>query len=157
MKGKNVIALGLLVLAAVFIIYLIQPGSLGSKKVTPPEAQAQTGHQHGSAPPEKPASPPAKQTEQAQPQEEAPTIEISPEKQQLIGVKMSTAAVRPLRKIIRTVGLIEYDQRQQTAINTKVEGWIEKLFVNYGDVREERAIRSLKFTVRNYGPHNRSS
>ena len=63
--------------------------------------------------------------------EEAPTIEISPEKQQLIGVKIATASVQPLTKTIRTVGLVEYDQRRLQTINTKVEGWIEKLYVNF--------------------------
>ena len=62
---------------------------------------------------------------------EAPTVEIPVEKQRLIGVKVATAAVMPLTKTIRTVGLVEYDQRRLQTINTKVEGWIEKLYVNF--------------------------
>jgi Cu(I)/Ag(I) efflux system membrane fusion protein len=64
-------------------------------------------------------------------QEEAPNVEIPPEKQQLIGVKTVAAEVRPLQKIIRTVGRIEYDERKLATVNTKFEGWIEKLFVDY--------------------------
>ncbi|MBI5676150.1 MAG: efflux RND transporter periplasmic adaptor subunit [Nitrospirae bacterium] len=71
--------------------------------------------------------------EAAQPQdtEEENTVEIEPEKQQLIGVKTIAAEVMPMQKIIRTVGRIEYDERRLATINTKFEGWIEKLHVNY--------------------------
>lgn len=62
---------------------------------------------------------------------EAPTVEISTEKQQLIGVKISAVSVRPLIKIIRTVGRIEYDEQRIRTVNTKVEGWIEKLYIDY--------------------------
>jgi Cu(I)/Ag(I) efflux system membrane fusion protein len=79
-----------------------------------------------------------KQQQQDQPQassgeeqEEAPTVEIPPEKQQLIGVKTVVAGVKPLRKVIRTVGLVEYDERRLSTVNTKFEGWIEKLHVDY--------------------------
>ena len=73
----------------------------------------------------------AKPEEPAQKQEEAPAVEIPLEKQQLIGVRTIVASIQPLQKIIRTTGKIEYDERKLTTINTKVEGWIEKLYVNY--------------------------
>ena len=63
--------------------------------------------------------------------DEAPTVEISPEKQQLIGVKIAEASVKPLQKVIRTVGRIEYDERRIATANTKFEGWIERLYVDY--------------------------
>jgi Cu(I)/Ag(I) efflux system membrane fusion protein len=69
--------------------------------------------------------------EQEQKQTEAPTVEIPLEKQQLIGVRTVTASIQPLQKIIRTTGKVEYDERKLTTINTKVEGWIEKLYVNF--------------------------
>jgi membrane fusion protein, copper/silver efflux system len=134
MKPKNYIAIGLLVLIALFMIYLAWPGLMPGRKLQPAEAQAAKPAQpqpSGSMPgmPGMPAEKPSSAV--AKPAEEAPTIEISPEKQQLIGVKVATVSSQPLKKIIRTVGLIEYDQRKQTTINTKIEGWIEKLFVNY--------------------------
>jgi Cu(I)/Ag(I) efflux system membrane fusion protein len=73
----------------------------------------------------------AKPEEPAQKQDEAPTVEIPLEKQQLIGVRTIAATIQPLQKIIRTTGKIEYDERKLTTINTKVEGWIEKLYVNF--------------------------
>jgi Cu(I)/Ag(I) efflux system membrane fusion protein len=63
--------------------------------------------------------------------EEETTVEIPPEKQQLIGVRTIEASMRPLSKVIRAVGRIEYDERKLATINSKVEGWIEKLHVNY--------------------------
>lgn len=63
--------------------------------------------------------------------EETPQVDISPEQQQLIGVKTVKASLKPIPKVIRTVGRIEADERKQATINTKVEGWIEKLHVDY--------------------------
>ena len=88
------------------------------------------GHQqqHGAppAPPEtKEASGEAKQPE------EPPTVEIPADKRQLIGVRTVKAAIQPLNRVIRTVGRIEYDERKLATANTKIEGWIEKLHVDY--------------------------
>jgi len=69
--------------------------------------------------------------ETVQKQEEAPIVEIPPEKQKLIGVRTIAVSIQPLQKIIRTTGKVEYDERKLTTINTKVEGWIEKLYVNF--------------------------
>lgn len=79
-----------------------------------------------SAPPETAAAP-----EEATQAEEAPTVEIPTDQQQLIGVRTVKAAIKPLHRIIRTVGRIEYDERKLATANTKIEGWIEKLHVDY--------------------------
>ncbi|OPY72882.1 MAG: Cation efflux system protein CusB precursor [Syntrophorhabdus sp. PtaU1.Bin050] len=76
----------------------------------------------------------AKPEEPSQKQEETPTVEIPPEKQQLIGVRTVAVSIQPVEKIVRTTGKIEYDERKLTTINTKVEGWIEKLYVNFTGV-----------------------
>jgi membrane fusion protein, copper/silver efflux system len=90
---------------------------------------AQT-HQHGAAS-EKSRALPIKPDSQKEPvQVEVPTVEIPKDKQQLIGLKTTLVAVRSLQKVIRTVGRIEYDERKMATVNTKYEGWIEKLRVN---------------------------
>jgi membrane fusion protein, copper/silver efflux system len=87
-------------------------------------------HQHGAAS-EKSKSLPTKPAPQKEPvQEEVPTVEIPKDKQQLIGLNTTLVAVRSLQKVIRTVGRIEYDERKMATVNTKYEGWIEKLQVN---------------------------
>jgi len=63
--------------------------------------------------------------------EETPQVDISPEQQQLIGVKTVKVSLKTIQKVIRTVGRIEADERKQATINTKIEGWIEKLHVDY--------------------------
>src|SRR4030042_183089 len=70
----------------------------------------------------------AMQEEQLQ---EIPQVEITPEQRQMIGVKTAKVSKNPFKKIIRTVGRIEVDERRQATINAKIEGWIEKLNVDY--------------------------
>ncbi|MBI2359369.1 MAG: efflux RND transporter periplasmic adaptor subunit [Deltaproteobacteria bacterium] len=59
------------------------------------------------------------------------TVNVSPERQQLVGIRTATAEIRPLVKKIRTVGIVTYDETKVAQVFSKVEGWIEKLFVNY--------------------------
>jgi Cu(I)/Ag(I) efflux system membrane fusion protein len=59
------------------------------------------------------------------------SVNVSPEKQQLVGIRTAVAAVRPLVKTIRTVGIVTYDETRVAQVFSKVDGWIEKLFVNY--------------------------
>ncbi len=140
MKTKSLLIIGGAVILAVLVFYLSKTGFLGgaAKVAQPPagQAPAQSAQQpEGSMPgmPGMAAEKPGGQAPAAQETkaEEAPTIEISPEKQQLIGVKIATVSVQPLKKVIRTVGTVEYDQRKVYNVNTKVEGWIEKLYMNY--------------------------
>ena len=73
----------------------------------------------------------SQQNEQAvESDQETPQVEISSEQQKLIGVKTVKAALMPMKKVIRTVGRIEADESRQATVNAKVEGWIEKLYVN---------------------------
>jgi Cu(I)/Ag(I) efflux system membrane fusion protein len=80
---------------------------------------------HGGAPQPKAQSPAKSEPE------EVPTVEIPLDKQELIGVKTTAVAVKPLRRTIRTVGRVEYDERKFATVNSKFEGWIEKLHVDY--------------------------
>ena len=109
---------------------------LGDIVFSPVFAQGHAGHT--AQPPaavEKPkeVKPQAKPTaaQQEAVEEEAPQVEISLEQQQLIGVKTVKVAIKPLQKVIRTVGRIEADEQKLATVNTKIEGWIEKLYVDY--------------------------
>lgn len=64
-------------------------------------------------------------------EEMPPTIEIPQEKRQLIGVRTTEVTSKSLVRTIRTVGRIDYDERRLATVNTKFEGWIEKLYVDY--------------------------
>ncbi len=58
-------------------------------------------------------------------------IMVDPVKQQLIGLRIAEAIYQPLEKTIRTVGRVEYDERKLKQINTKIDGWIEHLYVDF--------------------------
>jgi len=65
-------------------------------------------------------------------QEVAPgSLHISPERQQLIGVRIGTVEMKPLEKVIRTVGRVDYDERKVVTVTPKVGGWLEDLYVDF--------------------------
>ena len=59
------------------------------------------------------------------------TVQISPERQQLIGVKFGTVEIKSLDKVIRTVGRVDYDEKRIVTVSPKIGGWIEDLFVDF--------------------------
>ncbi|KWT91028.1 RND family efflux transporter MFP subunit [Candidatus Magnetominusculus xianensis] len=63
--------------------------------------------------------------------EEPKTVEIPVEKQRQIGLKTVVVEMKPTIKTIRTVGRIELDEKRQATVNTKIDGWIERLYVDY--------------------------
>ena len=123
----------IIVLAA--LIYVFGNRLLPSKKNSAPVQTAAAADQSKTMPGMNMPAEQSQAGQQAAPaeqeQEEAPTVEIPPEKQQLIGVKTVAAAIKPFRKIIRTVGMVQYDERRLYTVNTKFEGWIEKLHIDY--------------------------
>ncbi len=76
------------------------------------------------------------------------TITISPERLQTIGVKFEFVKLRPLEKIIRTVGRVEIDERRLEHVNIKLEGWIDRLLVNSTGERVSKG--QILFTI--YSP-----
>jgi Cu(I)/Ag(I) efflux system membrane fusion protein len=61
----------------------------------------------------------------------AGAVSITPEMQQAIGVRTDTVARRMMTKEIRAVGKVVYNERRIASVNTKVGGWIDKLYVDY--------------------------
>ncbi len=133
MKNKKLVALvaaGLIAVGVLIFFYFggywqVVAEKAGISRAMQPALPA--GHQHGGSPV---AAAPSAMGGVAE-QEEPPVVEIPTDKQQLIGVKTVKAALRPMEKVIRTVGRVEYDERRLATANTKVEGWIEKLYVDY--------------------------
>jgi len=69
--------------------------------------------------------------EEGEEKEPASTIRIDPVTIQNMGVRMERVERKPLVKNIRTYGNITYDERRIYAVNTKFNGWIEKLYVDF--------------------------
>lgn len=59
------------------------------------------------------------------------TIHITPAKQQLIGVTYGEVTTEPLTRTLRTVGRVTYDETKISRIQTKIDGWIDKVFVDF--------------------------
>ena len=69
--------------------------------------------------------------EEGDEKEPASTIRIDPVTIQNMGVRMGRVKRKPLVKNIRTFGNITYDERRIYTVNTKFNGWIEKLYVDF--------------------------
>ncbi|MEN6420846.1 MAG: efflux RND transporter periplasmic adaptor subunit [Smithella sp.] len=93
---------------------------------------AQDHSQHGQAVTRTAKTKPSVQQKQqaVEPAQEVPQVEISAEQQKLVGLKTVKVALLPMKKVIRTVGRVEADESRQSTVNAKIEGWIEKLYVN---------------------------
>ncbi len=59
------------------------------------------------------------------------TVQITPEKQQLIGVKYAQVEMSAGSRTIRAVGKVAVDETRIQHVHTKVEGWIDKVFVDF--------------------------
>jgi len=126
MKKQYLIGLVILLLAGIIAVYALKSGNFPGKDMPQPARQAQPAAQE-----QGPDVPRDAQNEQAVAEEEPPTVEIPLDKQQMIGVKTVEVKEHQLRKVIRTVGRIEYDERRLSTVNMKYEGWIEKLHADY--------------------------
>jgi RND family efflux transporter MFP subunit len=62
---------------------------------------------------------------------ETGTVRITPEKQQLIGVKYEQVETGGGSRTIRAVGRVTVDETRIGHVHTKVEGWIDKVFVDF--------------------------
>ncbi len=59
------------------------------------------------------------------------TFKISSERQQLIGVRFATAEWDESAQTIRTVGTVAYDETRLAHVHPRVEGWVEKVLVDF--------------------------
>jgi RND family efflux transporter MFP subunit len=61
---------------------------------------------------------------------ESQTIAIDPVTIQNMDIRTAAVTRGPLRRVIRTVGVIDYNETTLGEVTTKFKGWIEKLYVN---------------------------
>ncbi|MEC4685570.1 MAG: efflux RND transporter periplasmic adaptor subunit [Nitrospirota bacterium] len=72
-------------------------------------------------------------------------IRIDPVTVQNMGVRTKKVTKRPFFTTIRTVGYITYDEELVKDVNTKISGWVEKLYVDTTgeDVNEGQKLLSI--------------
>ena len=58
-------------------------------------------------------------------------VQIEPGLVQNMGVRIAPVARRDLSRKVRAVGRVAYDERRVDHVHTKIQGWIEKLYVEY--------------------------
>jgi RND family efflux transporter MFP subunit len=59
------------------------------------------------------------------------TVEISPEKQQLIGVTYGTVEYQTVRDSIRAAARVTLDETRIAKVQPKIEGWIDRVFADF--------------------------
>ena len=59
------------------------------------------------------------------------TIRVSPEKQQLVGVKFGEVTPNAGVHSFRAVGAVAMDETRFTKVQTRIDGWIEKVYVDF--------------------------
>lgn len=60
----------------------------------------------------------------------SPNVSISLERQRMIGVKLAKAGLRDLSRTTRTAGTVTSDERRRAVIQSKLDGYVESLYVN---------------------------
>src|SRR6516165_6318619 len=63
-------------------------------------------------------------------EEETNTISVDPSTVQKMGVRTAVVTNGPVRRVIRTVGVVDYNETALADVTTKFRGWIEKLYVD---------------------------
>ena len=64
------------------------------------------------------------------PMEAMSTITVDPVTTQNMGLRTGVVTRGPLRRVIRTVGTVDFDETALADVTTKFKGWIEKLYVD---------------------------
>jgi multidrug efflux pump subunit AcrA (membrane-fusion protein) len=71
-------------------------------------------------------------------------VKIDPTTLQNIGVRYERAEVRSLKRNVRTSGKVEFDERTLYFVNTKISGWVDRLYVNTMGQRVRKGERLLE-------------
>ncbi len=61
----------------------------------------------------------------------AGTVYIRPERQQLIGVQLGEVQEKSLSGTVRAVGRLALDETRVARVQTRIEGWIDQVFVDF--------------------------
>ena len=59
------------------------------------------------------------------------SVQIDPVTIQNIGVKTMVVEKQPLKRTVRAVGRVDYDETRIMDVNSKIAGWVEELYVDY--------------------------
>ncbi|MCJ7628076.1 MAG: efflux RND transporter periplasmic adaptor subunit [Longimicrobiales bacterium] len=63
--------------------------------------------------------------------DEAQPVSLSAEASRRIGVTYATVTRGSLPRTVRTVGFVTYDETRLATVNLKIDGWVERLFIDF--------------------------
>jgi Cu(I)/Ag(I) efflux system membrane fusion protein len=135
--GLIVVILLILVLASSYILTKLEEENSSAKHITNGEKNMAAQHSHEMQSMQYESGTETQETQRSSSNEPGRTtefvgIKISPEKRQLIGIKTEEVIPRRLIKHIRTVGIVEADERKIEFSQVKFSGWIKDMFVYEG-------------------------
>ena len=58
-------------------------------------------------------------------------VQLTEREARIIGVTFATVERKPLDRRVRSVGNVAYDETRLTNLNPKIEGWVERLYVDF--------------------------
>jgi membrane fusion protein, copper/silver efflux system len=58
-------------------------------------------------------------------------VRLSDSAARTIGITFAIAEHRALDRVVRTVGTVEYDETRLSNLNSKVDGWVERLYIDF--------------------------
>ncbi|MGZ8398136.1 MAG: efflux RND transporter periplasmic adaptor subunit [Gemmatimonadales bacterium] len=73
------------------------------------------GHDHGAAPNS----------------DSARAVMLTTEAARQIGVTYAPVRLGPIGRVVRTVGIVSYDETRIKSVTTRVDGWVDQLYVNF--------------------------
>ena len=112
MNKRAQILVSILLVAAVSAAVILYARSGSSRNDT---AGEMAGHQHAA-----PAG-----------GNELNPVRLSDDMARRIGISFATARLRPLERSLRSVGMVVYDETRLVDVNPKIEGWVERLHVDF--------------------------
>jgi Cu(I)/Ag(I) efflux system membrane fusion protein len=113
MKTRNQVVLAtFLVVAAAGVVVMNGMAAEGQEGAADPAA----GHDHSAM---------SGGTDEAQP------VSLGADAGRRIGVTFATVTKGSLPRTVRTVGFVTYDETRLATVNPKIDGWVEKLFVDF--------------------------
>jgi Cu(I)/Ag(I) efflux system membrane fusion protein len=122
-RTQLVVSVGLVLAAAAIVAaYRLKAGA--------PSAAEAAGHNHGAK---------AAGADEAQP------VMLDPEGARRIGVTYAVAELRPFRRTVSMVGNVTWDETRLANVNPKIEGWVERLHVDFtgAPVRKGQPLLSI--------------
>ena len=135
MRYKNIILLTLaLVVASGLAIYLlgtVSPDRDGDRQSAAEDAtHAAHDEQRPATAADEPAHAAADPSHEGGIEGYAP-VELDAGRVQAMGIKTERVGTRPFTRTLRTVGIVEVNETRVAHVQTKFEGWIEDLFVDF--------------------------